>query len=104
MTPHVLRHTYAMRLLTVGVDTSVIALWLGHEGVETTQIYLHADLAIRNGRSLARPRPARRQVAIGLRTRCSPSWRACDYPDFNSQRPLCSKGWRTLLGIIRCSA
>lgn len=56
VTPHVLRHTCAMRLLAVGVDTSVIALWLGHEGVETTQIYLHADLAIKE-RALARTAP-----------------------------------------------
>jgi integrase/recombinase XerD len=56
VTPHVLRHTCAMRLLAVGVDTSVIALWLGHEGVETTQIYLHADLAIKQ-RALARTAP-----------------------------------------------
>lgn len=56
VTPHVLRHTCAMRLLAVGVDTSVIALWLGHEGVETTQIYLHADLAIKE-RALARTTP-----------------------------------------------
>jgi integrase/recombinase XerD len=48
VTPHVLRHTCAMRLLAVGVDISVIALWLGHEGVETTQIYLHADLVERS--------------------------------------------------------
>ena len=47
ISPHVLRHTAAMRLLQAGVDTSVIALWLGHEHVETTQIYLHADLAIK---------------------------------------------------------
>ena len=47
VSPHVLRHTCAMSLLAVGVDISVIALWLGHEGVETTQIYLHADLAIK---------------------------------------------------------
>ena len=47
ITPHVLRHTAAMRLLHAGVDTSVIALWLGHESVETTQIYLHADLALK---------------------------------------------------------
>ena len=40
----------------VGVDTSVIALWLGHEGVETTQIYLHADLTIKE-RALARTAP-----------------------------------------------
>ncbi len=47
ITPHVLRHTAAMRLLRAGVDTTVIALWLGHEQAETTQIYLHADLAIK---------------------------------------------------------
>lgn len=46
-----------MQLLVAGVDTSVIALWLGHEGVETTQIYLHADLAIKE-RALARTAPA----------------------------------------------
>lgn len=56
VTPHVMRHTCAMRLLAVGVDISVIALWLGHEGVETTQIYLHADLAIKEG-ALARTAP-----------------------------------------------
>jgi site-specific recombinase XerD len=53
VTPHVLRHTAAMRLLAAGVDTSVIALWLGHEQVGTTQIYLHADLAIKE-KALAR--------------------------------------------------
>ncbi len=57
VTAHVLRHTTAMRLLQAGVDTSVIALWLGHEQVETTQIYLHADLAIKE-RALARTTPA----------------------------------------------
>lgn len=56
VTPHVLRHTSAMQLLHAGVDTSVIALWLGHEGVETTQIYLHADLALKE-RALARTAP-----------------------------------------------
>src|SRR5262249_1048314 len=44
ITPHVLRHTAAMRLLAAGIDTTVIALWLGHESIETTQIYLHADM------------------------------------------------------------
>lgn len=47
VTPHVLRHTAAMQLRQAGVDISVIALWLGHESIETTQIYLHADLATR---------------------------------------------------------
>jgi integrase len=47
ITPHVLRHTAAMELLHHGVDRSVIALWLGHESVETTQIYLHADMRLK---------------------------------------------------------
>lgn len=56
ISPHVLRHTAAMRLLHAGVDTSVIALWLGHETVETTQIYLHADLALKE-KAIARTQP-----------------------------------------------
>jgi site-specific recombinase XerD len=47
VTPHVLRHTTAMELLQAGVDRSVIALWLGHESVETTQIYFDADLSLK---------------------------------------------------------
>jgi integrase/recombinase XerD len=47
VTPHVLRHTAAMDLLRHGVDRSVIALWLGHESVETTQMYLHADMRLK---------------------------------------------------------
>ncbi len=47
VTPHVLRHTCAMELLQAGADRAVIALWLGHESVETTQIYLDANLAIK---------------------------------------------------------
>jgi integrase/recombinase XerD len=43
VTMHVLRHSAAMRLLHAGIDTSVIALWLGHENVETTEAYLHAE-------------------------------------------------------------
>ena len=57
VTMHVLRHSAAMRLLRAGIDTSVIALWLGHENVETTPVYLHADLAIKE-RALARTTPA----------------------------------------------
>jgi len=56
VTMHVLRHTAAMRLLRAGIDTSVIALWLGHEQIETTQIYLHADLQIKE-RALERTAP-----------------------------------------------
>ena len=47
ITPHTLRHTTAMSLLHAGVDTSVIALWLGHEQADTTLIYLHADLTLK---------------------------------------------------------
>jgi site-specific recombinase XerD len=47
VSPHVLRHTTAMELLQHGVDRSVIALWLGHEGVETTEMYLHADMRLK---------------------------------------------------------
>jgi len=46
-----------MRLLHAGVDTSVIALWLGHEDIRSTQMYLHADLTIKE-RALARTAPA----------------------------------------------
>jgi len=47
VTPHCLRHTSAMELLQAGVDRAVIALWLGHESVGTTQIYLDANLALK---------------------------------------------------------
>lgn len=56
VTPHTLRHTAAMRLLRAGVPIEVIALWLGHERTETTQIYLHADLGIKE-RALAKTAP-----------------------------------------------
>lgn len=56
ITPHTLRHTSAMLLREAGVDTSVIALWLGHETTASTQPYLHADLALKE-RALARTAP-----------------------------------------------
>lgn len=58
VTPHVLRHSTAMQLLEAGVDTAVIALWLGHESIRTTDIYRHADLALKE-RALARLAPSR---------------------------------------------
>lgn len=57
ITPHTLRHTAAMDLLRRGVDLTVIALWLGHESVETTQIYLHADMQLKE-RALGHAAPS----------------------------------------------
>jgi site-specific recombinase XerD len=51
--PHTLRHSCAMRLLEAGIDVAVIALWLGHESVRTTDIYQHANLALKE-RALAK--------------------------------------------------
>ena len=56
VSPHVLRHSVAMDLLYHGVDRSVIALWLGHESVETTQMYLHADMRLKE-KALSRTEP-----------------------------------------------
>jgi len=56
ISPHVLRHTAAMELLQHGVDHSVIALWLGHESPETTQVYLQASLEMKQ-KALAKTTP-----------------------------------------------
>jgi integrase/recombinase XerD len=56
VTPHVLRHSAAMELLQAGVDCSVIALRLGHESIKTTQVYLHAHLALKEA-ALAKIKP-----------------------------------------------
>jgi site-specific recombinase XerD len=62
VTPHVLRHSAAMQLLQSGVDRTVIALWLGHESVETTQMYTHADLQLKE-KAMARTSPVK--VPVG---------------------------------------
>lgn len=71
VTPHTLRHTCAMTLLHSGIDTASIALWLGHANIQTTQVYLHADLDLKR-RTLDRlptvndPPPARYQASDAL--------------------------------------
>ena len=58
LTPHILRHTCAMRMLTAGIDATTIALWLGHESPKSTRAYLHADLQLKQ-RALDRTAPPR---------------------------------------------
>jgi site-specific recombinase XerD len=60
VTPHTLRHSTAMDLLRSGVDITVIALWLGHESIQTTQRYVHADMTLKE-RALARTTPPEAQ-------------------------------------------
>ena len=57
VTPHVVRHTTALHLLQAGVDIAVIALWLGHESIETTHGYVEADLEMKQ-RALEKLTPA----------------------------------------------
>jgi integrase/recombinase XerD len=66
VTPHILRHSAAMELLQAGVECSVIALWLGHESVETTQVYLHAHLALKEA-ALAKLSPYEGETAARFR-------------------------------------
>jgi integrase/recombinase XerD len=81
LSPHTLRHTSAMRLLHAGVDTTVIALWLGHETTRTADTYLHADLALKE-KALARTAPPNTRAGrYQAPDSCSPSWPACDYAD-----------------------
>jgi site-specific recombinase XerD len=56
ITPHVMRHSAAMALLQAGADAAVIALWLGHTNLSTVQVYLHADMALKE-KALARTAP-----------------------------------------------
>ena len=101
VTPHALRHTAAMRLLKAGIDTTVIALWLGHGQVDATHIYLHADLAIKE-QALARTasvdgRPGRYRPARSLLAFLEALWRIVSTGDMCigsiriSSSPSC--GW-----------
>ena len=94
VSPHVLRHSCAMNFLHAGVDVAVIALWLGHESSQTTQIYVHADMALKE-QALARTtpphtKPGRYRPPNPL----PPSWRACDYAESLITLPAPAKGNR----------
>lgn len=73
VTPHMLRHTAAMELLQAGIDRSLIAIWLGHESVETTQVYLDANLALKE-KILERMQPTK-----GIRSHFRPGDRLLAY-------------------------
>jgi len=80
-----------MSLLQAGVDTSVIALWLGHAGVRSTDAYLHADLTIKE-KALALTTPATAgPAATAHRTRSSRSSKACDYAEARDADPHVSR-------------
>lgn len=63
MTPHVFRHPAAMELLQAAVDRALIAIWLGPESVETTQVYLDANLALKE-QILAKTRPIQSTLGV----------------------------------------
>lgn len=62
VTPHIIRHTTAVHLLQSGVDVAVIALWLGHESIETTHVYLATDLEAKE-KALAKLKPGVKPTA-----------------------------------------
>ena len=82
VTTHTLRHTAAMRLLLAGVDTSVIALWLGHEQLASTDVYLHADMTQKE-RAIARVTPPHAKPGRYRPpdSHSLPSSKPCDYAD-----------------------
>jgi hypothetical protein len=80
VTMHTLRHTAAMNLLTAGVDTSTIALWLGHEQERTTHIYLHPTSSTSSAPWTGSRLLMAAQAATEHPTLCSPSSRASSRP------------------------
>jgi integrase len=85
--PHLLRHSAAIKVLHSGVDTTVTALWLGHEGARTTQVHLHPDRAL-NQRALAPIAPA--DTKAGRTAPCWQSGRVSDHPVFKPTSELTS--------------
>jgi integrase/recombinase XerD len=104
ITPHVLRHTASVRLLNAPVDTATIALWLGqHESDQTTQIYLHADLTLKQRAIDRTALPAPSPAATSRRTLCSGSYTASDYPDLTNPDPPPIKDPPPQVGITSAS-
>ena len=100
---HTLRHTAAMRLLLAGNDITVIALWLGHEQIATTNIYLHADMTHKRTPSPRPDRCGRSPAATGPPTLSSPSSKPCDYADILSVVTPTEQAQPDQVGITRTS-
>jgi hypothetical protein len=93
-----------MRLLLAGNDITVIALWLGHEQISTTNVYLHADMTHKQ-RAIDRTKPLTAKPGrYRPPMRSSPSWKAFDYADPDTPiNPVC-KDFHAEVGITRRSA
>ena len=95
----------AMRLLHTGVDTTVIALWLGHEQIVTTNIYLHADMTLKEAAIAKVTHPT--SPPRGATSPPTPSWRylpRCDYADLFAPPTARILSSETDIGIITTSA
>ena len=93
-----------MRLLSAGIDVSVIALWMGHENIATCQIYIHADLALKE-RALARTAPQdAHPVATNPQTPSWPSSTDCDYAEHPTPTTLATTSPPEPIGITAWSA
>ena len=103
VTPHTLRHSTAMDLLHHGVDQAVIALWLGHESVATTQIYIHA-CGSRKRPSLASPLRQRQRAASSPTTNSSHSSKGSDYAEPPHGQNSANRPQRRPCGIIPVTA
>jgi integrase/recombinase XerD len=82
VSPHVLRHSAAMELLKAGVDGAVIALWRGHESVETTHSYLHAHLALKEAALAKLKYEGAKRTRFRPNDACLPSSRRSDHLNY----------------------
>ncbi len=90
----------AMNLLAAGVDLATIALFLGHSSTRANEVYFHADLTLKE-QALARVAQLLSLRAVTIRrTRCSPSWRACNYAGKNSTDRPRIRMFRSSPGIV----
>ena len=64
ISPHTIRHTTAMHLLQKGIDITVIAMWLGHESIETTHMYINADMTMKTKALCSLQEPSRKNPLV----------------------------------------